>query len=92
MAGSKLGGLHAAETNKEKYGPDFYAKIGKLGGQAGRGYAFGHGKVDPARAGQVGGKKSRRIYTEQDRQRQSELMKKRHAEGRYNRKEQLGSA
>lgn len=33
MAGTKLGGLRAAETNKSKYGADFYAKIGAEGGK-----------------------------------------------------------
>lgn len=28
MAGNKEGSLKAAKTNKEKYGPDFYKKIG----------------------------------------------------------------
>ena len=28
MAGTKTGGKSAAETNKRKYGADFYAKIG----------------------------------------------------------------
>lgn len=32
MAGTKAGGLAAATTNKQKYGEDFYAKIGSLGG------------------------------------------------------------
>lgn len=36
MAGTKAGGLAAAATNKEKYGPDFYGKIGKLGGSVRR--------------------------------------------------------
>lgn len=60
MAGSKLGGLKAAATNKAKYGPSFYATIGRDGGRAGRGHAFGHGKVDPRIAGAKGGAVSRR--------------------------------
>lgn len=35
MAGTKAGGLKAALTNKLKHGEDFYAKIGKKGGQNG---------------------------------------------------------
>lgn len=35
MAGSKAGGTKAAATNKKKYGPDFYKKIGSKGGQNG---------------------------------------------------------
>jgi len=34
MAGTKIGGLKAAATNKEKHGPDFFARIGKIGGSA----------------------------------------------------------
>ena len=36
MAGTVAGGLAAAETNKRKYGKDFYAKIGAKGGRKGR--------------------------------------------------------
>lgn len=32
MAGTKLGGLKAAETAKSKYGKDHFARIGALGG------------------------------------------------------------
>ena len=32
MAGTKQGGLKAAATNREKYGKDFYAKIGQKAG------------------------------------------------------------
>ena len=35
IAGTKIGGRRAAETNKAKYGPDFYKSIGKLGGANG---------------------------------------------------------
>lgn len=34
MAGTKLGGIKAAETNKKKYGSEFYANIGRKGGKA----------------------------------------------------------
>lgn len=33
MAGTKAGGLHAAATNKQLYGDDFYRKIGSRGGR-----------------------------------------------------------
>ena len=36
MAGTIAGGKSAAKTNKEKYGADFYAKIGAKGGRKGR--------------------------------------------------------
>jgi hypothetical protein len=35
MAGTIAGGKAAAATNKSKYGADFYAKIGAIGGKKG---------------------------------------------------------
>lgn len=35
MSGTKTGGQKAAEENKRKYGADFYARIGRKGGQNG---------------------------------------------------------
>ena len=32
MAGTTIGGLKTVETNKKKYGEDFYVKIGAKGG------------------------------------------------------------
>jgi len=69
MAGTKLGGKRAAATNKKKYGPDFYAKIGAKGGYSGRtgGFASARlgsdGMTGPERAsvfGKIGGTISRR--------------------------------
>lgn len=34
MAGNLEGGKRAAETNKRKYGADWYQRIGSLGGKA----------------------------------------------------------
>jgi general stress protein YciG len=34
MAGTTVGGLKTVETNKKKYGEDFYIKIGAKGGKA----------------------------------------------------------
>lgn len=36
MAGTKAGGLACAATIKRKYGADYYARIGALGGKKGR--------------------------------------------------------
>lgn len=36
MAGTKTGGAKTAITNKSKYGSDFYAKIGSIGGKKSR--------------------------------------------------------
>jgi len=60
MAGTKAGGEAAAKTNKAKYGPDFYAKIGAAGGKKGRTGGF-YANRDLAReAGARGGRVSRR--------------------------------
>jgi general stress protein YciG len=60
MAGTKTGGQAAADTNKKKYGPDFYAKIGAMGGRKGRTGGF-YANRDLARtAGSKGGRISRR--------------------------------
>lgn len=65
MAGTKAGGKATALTNKSKYGPDYYAKIGKLGGAAGKtgGFAYWQkiGREDLiSQAGRKGGLTSRR--------------------------------
>ena len=36
MAGTKAGGAKAAATNREKYGKDFYSRIGQKGGRISR--------------------------------------------------------
>jgi hypothetical protein len=67
MAGTKSGGHSAAETNKKKYGPDFYARIGAKGGKNGRTGGFAAGAEGRARArhyGQIGGRLSRRTKSE----------------------------
>lgn len=80
MSGNIIGGRKAAKTNKEKYGSDFYHKLGKLswenpfrktGGFTG----------DPERArelGALGGAKSRRVWTDAERKRHSEIMRNRY--------------
>lgn len=65
MAGTRAGAAKASATNKTKYGPDFYAKIGKLGGAAGKtgGFAYWQkiGREDLiSQAGRKGGLTSRR--------------------------------
>lgn len=60
MAGTKAGGQKAAARNKSKYGPDFYAKIGAMGGKKGTTGGF-YANRDLARvAGAKGGRISRR--------------------------------
>lgn len=69
MAGTSLGAWKASITNRERYGEDFYAKIGRKGGQNGTTGGFASEKVGrdgltgPQRAqkaGKIGGMKSRR--------------------------------
>ena len=69
MAGTQAGGVAAAVTNKKKYGNDFYARIGAIGGRNGHSGGFASallGKDDltgPERAriyGAIGGRISRR--------------------------------
>lgn len=63
MAGTEKGGKEAAKTNKTKYGPDFYAKIGAKGGKRGHTGGFAAGREGRERArkfGAIGGRLSRR--------------------------------
>lgn len=60
MAGTKDGGKAAANTNKQKYGADFYAKIGAKGGQKGTTGGFYANRELARKAGQKGGRISRR--------------------------------
>jgi hypothetical protein len=60
MAGTKAGGEAAAKTNKEKYGKDFYAKIGAAGGKKGRTGGFYANRELARLAGARGGRVSRR--------------------------------
>lgn len=46
MAGTTEGGKLAAQRNKEKYGPDFYAKIGAKGGKSSGTGGFASDKKD----------------------------------------------
>lgn len=73
MAGTKIGGIKAATTNKTKYGLDFYAQIGAKGGRKGKTGGFASlkigadgltGRQRAELAGAKGGKKSRRRKAE----------------------------
>ena len=59
MAGTKAGGLKAAAKNLAR-DPDFYAKIGKIGGRIGTTGGFAANRELARIAGQKGGRKSRR--------------------------------
>ena len=60
MAGTKDGGKAAAKTNVAKHGPDFYARIGAMGGKKGRTGGFFANRELARIAGQKGGRISRR--------------------------------
>lgn len=60
MAGTRAGGLAAAETNKIKHGIDFYQKIGALGGKKGRTGSFYANRELAKLAGAKGGRISKR--------------------------------
>jgi general stress protein YciG len=66
MAGTKKGGETAAATNKSKYGPDFYAKIGAMGGKKGRTGGFFANRELARIAGAKGGRISRRTKKSDD--------------------------
>lgn len=59
MAGTKLGAQRAAETNKVKYGEDYYGRIGALGGKKGRTGGFFANRELAATAGRKGGQARR---------------------------------
>lgn len=72
MSGTLAGGKAAAETNKKKFGSDFYKQIGALGGRKGRTGGFASnfvgtdgltGRERAKSAGYKGGKVSKRGVT-----------------------------
>ena len=60
MAGTRQGGAKAAATNKTKYGKDFYARIGAMGGKMGHTGGFYANRDLARKAGALGGRISRR--------------------------------
>jgi hypothetical protein len=60
MAGTVKGGKRAAQTNISKYGRDFYARIGAMGGQKGHTGGFYANRDLARKAGRKGGLVSRR--------------------------------
>lgn len=60
MAGTKIGGLQASKTNRERYGADFYQRIGAKGGANGTTGGFFANRELARTAGALGGRRSRR--------------------------------
>jgi len=60
MAGTRVGGEKAAKTNKQRYGAEFYERIGHLGGKTSTGGGFAKDPELARRAGRLGGLRSRR--------------------------------
>jgi uncharacterized protein len=60
MAGTKVGGEKAAAKNKATHGPDFYARIGAMGGKKGTTGGFFANRDLARLAGAKGGRISRR--------------------------------
>ena len=60
MPGNRIGGLKASATNKARYGKDWYAKIGRKGGQNGHTGGFAANPELARIAGAKGGKISKR--------------------------------
>ena len=60
MSGTANGGKKAAATNKSKYGKDFYARIGAMGGKMGHTGGFYANRDLARKAGAMGGRISRR--------------------------------
>lgn len=60
MAGTKAGGMKAAQTNKIRHGGDFYSKIGAKGGKNGHTGGFAANRDLARLAGAKGGRISRR--------------------------------
>lgn len=60
MPGNKAGGIKARDTNKARYGEDFYQRIGQIGGRKGTTGGFWANRELARIAGTKGGKVSRR--------------------------------
>lgn len=63
MAGTKKGGQKAAKTNYYRHGADFYARIGRLGGQRGHTGGFAANPELAREAGRKGGLSSKRSFS-----------------------------
>lgn len=66
MAGTKAGGVKAAETNRKKYGAEFYRNIGRMGGKNGHTGGFAANPELAKIAGAKGGRVSKRGKANKD--------------------------
>ena len=67
MAQTKAGGAKAVKTNKERYGEDFYKKMGAKGGKVtGVAKGFAANPELAARVGVIGGLRSKRGPAKKD--------------------------
>lgn len=66
MAGTKSGGQKAAETNRKKYGDEFYRNIGRKGGKNGHTGGFAANPELAKIAGAKGGRVSKRGKAKKD--------------------------
>lgn len=62
MPGSKIGGMKAAKTNKERHGEDFYARIGARGGRNGHTGGFAANPKLAREMGKIAGRISKRGF------------------------------
>jgi uncharacterized protein len=60
VSGSVIGGVKAAQTNKTRYGKDFYSRIGAEGGKNGHTGGFYANRELASIAGRKGGQISKR--------------------------------
>lgn len=82
MTGTIEGGRKAAESNRKKYGSDFYNRIGRKGGRNGHTGGFASNKVGPDgltgrerahSAGALGGRISKRGPAKKKTQEENEV-------------------
>lgn len=62
MSGTKAGGAKVAETNKSKYGSDYYQRIGAMGGKKKVPKGFAINRELARTAGAAGGRVTKKDY------------------------------
>lgn len=74
MSGTRLGGKKTAQTNRAKYGEDFYKIIGAKGGRNGHTGGFAANPALARIAGAKGGRISRRGRAKDDIDKAEEIL------------------